>query len=209
MKTQYRIISKFYNLIDVLYFNRRKYSPRQKILDFIKEGKVRVLDICTGTASNAILIADKKRNAEVVGIDLSRDMLRIAKERIRKRNIRNIKTRVMDATRMDFKDHSFDIVLISLILHEIDKNLVGKIINEAKRVLKPDGDIVIVEWEEPKHFFQRFMFGFIRLLEPKGFKEFIKLDLKEYFTVYGLKVKRMIHCDYSQVLKLGSGAYFL
>lgn len=209
MNTQYRMISKFYNLIDVFYFNRKKHSPRQKVLDYIKDGKVKVLDICTGTASNAILIANKKRNAVVTGIDLSREMLYIAKEKIKKGHVSNVKLKAMDAAKLEFKDQSFDVVLISLILHEIDKNLAGKIINEAKRVLKPNGEIVIVEWEEPRHIFQRFLFRFIKLLEPTGFKEFIKLDLYEYFYSYGLKVKKAAHCDYSQVLKLGMGATFL
>jgi demethylmenaquinone methyltransferase/2-methoxy-6-polyprenyl-1,4-benzoquinol methylase len=131
---QYGAVSKFYGLLDILYFNRKETSPRYGILDFISDEKLKVLEVCIGTAENSIIIAEKRPNTEIVGVDLSKEMLEIAKEKIEKMSIRNIRTFVMDATNMNFDDNYFDIVLISLVLHEVDDKIRYKIMKEAKRV---------------------------------------------------------------------------
>ena len=51
MNLQYRIISKFYDLVDVFYFNHTKTNPRKSILDFISDEKLKVLEVCTETAT--------------------------------------------------------------------------------------------------------------------------------------------------------------
>jgi demethylmenaquinone methyltransferase/2-methoxy-6-polyprenyl-1,4-benzoquinol methylase len=136
------------------------------------------------------------------GIDLSKDMLRIADDKKKKAQVPNIKLHCMDATNMKFKDKCFDKVLISLVLHEINVDLAEQILMEAKRVLKDDGEIIVTEWEKSNAHFRKILFIPIKLLEPKPFKEFIKKDLYSYFEQYGMKVVAEEHCDYSRVLKL-------
>ena len=86
----YKMISKIYDLIDVIYFRNTQESPRKVTLDRINEND-RVLDVCTGTATNAIEIASKKKGTRVFGIDLSSNMLKVGRERIKKKNILNVK----------------------------------------------------------------------------------------------------------------------
>ena len=50
----------------------------------------------------------------------------------------------MDATELRFKSNYFDKILLSLILHELDEELATKVIMEAKRVLKDNGEIIIL-----------------------------------------------------------------
>lgn len=202
MSLQYRIISNFYDLIDVFYFNSTKTNSRKSILDFISYPKLRVLEVCIGTGTNSIIIADNRRNTEIVGIDLSKEMLALAKEKIEKRGITNIKTIVMDATNMNFDDNYFDVVLISLVLHEVDDSIRHKIMREAKRVLKNNGKIIIVEWDKPKKLVQKLLFSIIKLLEPKGFKEFLQLDIKEYVEKFSLKVLSEKKCDYTRIIEI-------
>lgn len=85
MYLQYSIVSKFYDLIDVFYFNRTKTNPRKGILDLIPNGKLKVLEVCIGTATNSIIIADNRTDTEIIGIDLSKEMLSLAKEKIEKK----------------------------------------------------------------------------------------------------------------------------
>lgn len=106
----------------------------------------------------------------------------------------------MDATNTKFQDGIFDIVLISLVLHEISDELAKKMINEAKRVLKKSGKIIVVEWEKPKSVFQKMMFFPIMAMEPKGFKCFLNLNMKDYFEQYGLDIVDIRHCDYTKVI---------
>lgn len=201
MQIFYKIISKGYDLLDVIYFRNFKKSPRKAVLDRIYENE-KILDLCTGTATNAITIAKKKTNAKIIGIDLSKDMLKVAQNKIRKNGLKNIRLFQMDATHLKFKSNCFDKILISLVLHELDEELAAKIITEANRVLKDGGEIIITEWEPSKQLSKRILFAPIHYLEPKPYRKFIKMDLYSYFEKYGLRIQEDIHCDYTRVITL-------
>ena len=197
----YKMISKVYDLLDVIYFSNYEKSPRKVVLESIGE-QDRVLDLCTGTATSAINIAKAKTNVKIVGVDLSKNMLKVAKDKAKRAGIRNIKLYQMDATQLKFKSNSFDKVLLSLILHELDEELADKIIIEAKRVLKDNGEIIITEWEPSKRLSKKILFAPLHYLEPKSYRRFIKKDLYSYFESYGLKIQQYVHCDYTKVLVL-------
>ncbi|HEX3075619.1 MAG TPA: class I SAM-dependent methyltransferase [Lachnospiraceae bacterium] len=198
----YTYISKFYDLIDVFYFRNEMTSPRKAVLDSIPDGAIKVLDICTGTATNSIHIAKGKKDSTVYAIDLSKEMLTVAKAKIAKEGITNLKTYVMDATNTKFPSQSFDVILISLVLHEIPVCLAERILAEANRLLKPDGKLLIVEWEKPITFPRKCMFQIISMIEPKGFKQFLRTDFEDYFMSKGFRIRKETHCDYSRVYEL-------
>ena len=198
----YKIISKVYDLLDVFYFRKSDTSPRTSVNQYLGRKKLEILDICTGTAANAISIVKTDPAAKVIGIDISRDMLKIAEKKVQKYELPHIKLYEMDATNTKFQNETFDIVLISLVLHEISDELAKKMITEAKRVLKKNGKIIVVEWEKPKSVFQKMMFFPIMVMEPKGFKRFLNLNMKDYFNRYGLNMIDIRHCDYTKVIVL-------
>lgn len=138
----------------------------------------------------------------MIGIDLSESMLKVAKSKVKDAGLENIKLYRMDATQLKFKDHCFDKILISLVLHELDEELAGKVIMEAKRVLKDEGEIIITEWETSQQFWKRVLFMPIHCLEPKSYRKFIKKDLYSYFKKYGLNIQKIVHCDYTKVITL-------
>lgn len=202
VKFSYTLFAKIYDMCEVLFFCRKKTSPRHALLDYISDEHNKILDICTGTATNGILIAEKKLKSNVVGIDISKDMISIANRKIKKKQLNNIQINLMDATNLEYDDGVFDIVIISLVLHETGKAVSRKILNEAKRVLKPGGKILVVEWEQPKSFFKKIKFLIIKLLEPKSFKDFLKLNYYQFFKDNGLEINNIRHCDYSCVFEL-------
>ena len=205
-KLFYKAMSEFYDLIDIVYFRDYENSPRKAVFESIGNTE-KVLDLCTGTATNALKIAELKPLSEVIGIDLSKDMLKIAQGKAERSKVPNIKLYHMDATNMRFHDKFFDKILLSLVLHEVEEDLAEKILAEAKRVLKDDGEIIVTEWEKSRKLFCRAVFLPIEFLEPKPFKSFIKKDLYRYFERYGLKVVSEVHCDYSRVLNLKKAEY--
>ncbi|MEE1076894.1 MAG: methyltransferase domain-containing protein [Acutalibacteraceae bacterium] len=203
MKTNifYKFIASVYDLLDVIYFRNYNRSPRKAVIEAISEND-KILDLCTGTATNAIGISKAIPTSEIVGVDLSENMLKVAREKLKKSNIKNITLYQMDATKLSFKSESFDKILLSLILHEMDEELRSKILSEAKRASKKDGRIIITEWERSSKLSQRLLFMPIHLLEPKPYREFINKDLYTDFTKHGLQIEEYIHCDYTRVIIL-------
>lgn len=198
----YKFLSKIYGLIDTVYFRKEKSSPRNAVLTQISGGNLKILDMCTGTGQSIIDIAERNPNAEITAVDLSPEMLEIARQDIRKRKLRNIQTMLSDATDTKLPDNSFDIITISLVLHELPSDLAAKILAEARRLLKDDGTLIITEWERSSKLAQKIIFLPIELLEPEPYKTFIKADMKEYFGKHSFVLNKTIHCDYSRVLVL-------
>lgn len=202
--TLYQAISKVYDLLDITYFRNKEHSPRKAVLERIGD-EDHVLDLCTGTATNAINIAKAKPSTEITGIDLSDKMLEVGKAKVKKALLPNVSLKQMDATALEFKAASFDTVLISLVLHELDEDLAGRLILEAKRVLKDNGRIIVTEWEKPEKCLRRALFAPVVLLEPKPYRSFIKKDMYKFFAAFGLRVEEYVHCDYSRVMVLSKG----
>jgi len=204
MDLHYKKHSHIYDLIDILYFRRWQHSPRKAILDLIPDENTAVLDSCSGTGTNSLLIAKNRINSRVTGIDISEEMLAIGKEKAAREQITNIDFLAMDASHLSFGDSAFDIAVISLVLHEMDQHLAAKILTEAKRILSENGKIIVVEWEQPKTIFRKIIFSTIKAMESKRFPAFLSQDFEHYFRGHGLSIKSSIACDYSRVFELVS-----
>ena len=202
MKPNYKFISFFYDLIDVFYFNRKNHSPRTVLLAAVPDAPCRVLDLCAGTCGNSILLAKNKPQSVITALDQSSDMLKVAEKKFQESGIQNIEISVSDACNTNLPDGTFDVIIISLVLHEIDGNTRNAIITEASRILKNNGRLLVIEWEQPLSFFQRLIFYPIKLMEPKGFMDFLRLDLSSYFSNCGFMVLEKRPCDYTRVYTL-------
>ena len=129
-------------------------------------------------------------------------MLRVAKQKKEAANLSNLKLRYMDARNIQYLPDTFDKVILSLVLHEVDEETAEEIIFSIKNVLKLNGELLVTEWEQSEEWWRKLLFLPIHLLEPKGFHEFLKKDLKVYFEQYGFDVIEVVHCNYSKVYKL-------
>ena len=67
----YKFMSGFYDLLDVIYFRKYETSPRKVVNENIKPGD-KVLDLCTGTGTNAVNIATRDKSIVVKGVDISK-----------------------------------------------------------------------------------------------------------------------------------------
>ncbi|MBI5345366.1 MAG: methyltransferase domain-containing protein [Deltaproteobacteria bacterium] len=140
---EYESIKKIYagysKVYDALF--KRFFYPRIKhaisYMD-IKPGE-RVLDVGVGTGLSLPLFP---RHCKVVGIDLSTEMLKQAKDKIRKNRLDNISVIGMDAMRVGFGDNSFDKVFLSHVVSVVPDPY--KAMAEVKRVCKKGGQVVIV-----------------------------------------------------------------
>lgn len=103
----------------------------------IKKG-MKVLDVGCGTGNFSIKLA--KMGCEVVGVDVSTEMLKIAREKARSENLK-IEFLEMDACDLDFEDETFDGVFSMATLEFIYDH--QKAIDEMFRVLKKGGRLLI------------------------------------------------------------------
>lgn len=200
----YKVLAKVYDLLDVIYFRDTPKNPRKKIYALIPNKSVKVLDLCCGTMGNTINIAKQKDQISVTGLDCSKEMLQMAENKIKKLKLKNAETVIGDATDTKFPDASFDFIIIGLVLHETPEKLNKKILKEAHRILKPNGKLIVLEWELPKKPLQKILFLPIRFLEPKPFKKFVRYNKIKYFEHHKFKVEKLYHTDYSCVVQMNN-----
>lgn len=106
-------------------------------------GKV-VLDVGCGVGRWSARLAET--GAHVVGVDLSREMVKKAKSRMVKRNLRSDFV-VASAHDLPFVSHIFDSVLsITVLQHIVDNALFKSAVSNIVRILKTDGEIILLEY---------------------------------------------------------------
>lgn len=113
------------------------------LLEAVGAGRFeRVIDIGTGTGRMLTLFAPRADEAE--GLDLSHNMLTVARANLAESGIENAQVRQGDASATPFDDASADLVILHQVLHYID--VPEQVIGEAARLLKPGGRLLIVDF---------------------------------------------------------------
>ena len=123
---------------------------RKEVVKKINNNPSEILDIATGTADIAILAA-KHLNAQITGLDISNEMLKIGQKKINNQNLENrIKLVSGDAENLVFENESFDAITIGFGVRNFEN--LNKGLNESFRVLKKNGYLVILEPSYPTIF---------------------------------------------------------
>lgn len=108
----------------------------------------RVLDACAGTGDVAIALVEHSGAADVVAVDLSGEMTRIGREKVRRANhAGRIQFAEGDVLDLPFRTGCFDAVTIAFGLRNLADCAAG--LSEMARVLKPGGRIAVLEFAPP------------------------------------------------------------
>jgi len=115
----------------------------------------RVLEVGCGTGE----VAQRARarvgpEGEVVGVDPSADMIAVARKKATRAGL-TIDYRIAAIEALPFADGSFDVVLSSLMMHHLPDDLKAVGLAEVRRVLKPGGRLLIVEFMRPRGLLAR------------------------------------------------------
>ena len=128
--------------------------------DAIKKLKIKenttILDLCTGTGDIIEYILKQNTIKKVIGIDFSSSMLKIAKKRFKKE--KNVKFINQNANRLPFCNSAFDYITLSFGFRNIKHKI--KTLKEIKRVLKPNGKIMHLDFGK-SNWFINMVFEFI------------------------------------------------
>lgn len=123
-----------------------------------------ILDVASGTGDLAIA-ALKLNPKKIIGIDISEEMLRVGKEKIKKKKLEEIiNLQKGDSEDIQFESNYFDGVTVAFGVRNFEN--LNKGLSEMHRVLKPNGRVAILEFSKPKSFpvKQIYNFYFKRIL---------------------------------------------
>lgn len=136
-QTNYQGAARFYDLIFGA-FNR--WLSRSAIALWPISPGARVLDVCCGTGSHLAFYQDT--GCALFGLDASPAMLGAARRRLGS----GAHLDLGDATRLPYSAGAYDLVSCKLALHEMPPDARRAVLSEARRVLKPGGRILLIDF---------------------------------------------------------------
>lgn len=121
-------------------FGKIASEGRKHAVEILNRGSGRVLEVGVGTG---LSLPTYKRDLEIVGIDLSPEMLEKARERVVDLGLKNVTgLHEMDAGELEFPDGGFDTVVAMYVMTVVPEP--EKVMKELARVCKPGGQVLLV-----------------------------------------------------------------
>ena len=127
----------------------------------------RVLDVACGPAGVTLTLA-RRTSAQVIGIDLTEDMLRRGKRNVEAARMTDrIQLVIGRGQQLPFADATFDALTFTYLLRYVDDPQAT--LNELARVVRPGGMVASLEFSVPSHPFWHFWWwGYTRMVLPAG-----------------------------------------
>lgn len=121
----------------------------------------RLLDVGCGTGTLAIAAA--RRGACVVGIDRSRPMLRLAREKVARAGV-SVELREGHLPLLTVPDGAFDVATATFVLSELSRDEAAFAVRALAEAVRPDGRIIIADEAIPQSPVLRFIAALQHLL---------------------------------------------
>jgi len=130
------------------------------------DGQAAILDVATGTADMAIMMARYLHSVRVTGVDISNGMLEIGRQKVQRLQLGGrIELQTGDSESLQFHDGSFDAITVAFGVRNFEN--LEKGLKEMLRVLKPGGRLVVLEFSQPRTpGIRQFYDLYLRLVAP-------------------------------------------
>lgn len=181
----YRFLTPFYDFIQKYIVRDVRYKTQLIEQAGIQPGQY-VLDLGCGTGTLAMMAKQAQPSAEVSGLDADPDMLKVANYKKNQAKL-NVKFDVGFTNDLPYPDASFDRVLSSIMIHHLKTPDKEKTAREVYRVLKPGGQLHIIDFGKPVTWYGKILRPFLHEFEEAN--DNIDGRLPEIFGAPGLKTQ--------------------
>jgi ubiquinone/menaquinone biosynthesis C-methylase UbiE len=135
---------------DAMDFTEVNTAFAQEAIALGPQSEALILDAGTGPGRIPILICQMQPKWQVIGIDMAKNMLQLAFQHVVKAQLQHqIRLEYVDAKKLSYPDSHFDMVVSNSLVHHLPNPL--SFFQEIKRVLKPNGAILIRDLLRPKN----------------------------------------------------------
>jgi ubiquinone/menaquinone biosynthesis C-methylase UbiE len=181
-------VQKQYNHLALIY-DQRWHWYVTNTLSFLKEwtklsASETVLDIACGTGEFERMVLSEHPMQQIIGIDISEQMLAIARQKLHPHA--NVSFQVGSASALSFLDESFDVITSASAFHYFDSPVAT--LAEMKRVLKPQGRLVILDWCKD-FWFCRVCDMVLKWVDPAHQQCYFQHELHNFLTAAGFIVQ--------------------
>ena len=151
VRRMFNNIAPYYDKIcHILSFNIDRLWRKQLVKLITEIKPTHIVDIATGAGDVAISLAKKIPTSQIVGIDLSEEMLKVAQQKIERLGVKsNIRLLCEDAENLSLPSNSFDVATISFGIRNFENTDKG--LSEFYRILREGGSLFVMEFSTPKH----------------------------------------------------------
>ncbi|HBB31292.1 MAG TPA: methyltransferase type 11 [Cyanobacteria bacterium UBA8803] len=134
---------------------------RHQLINGIEPKPKKILDLGCGTGSATLMLKQAFGQAVVIGLDLSPYMLIVAEKKAQQAGL-NIHWQQGLAEATGFEDAAFDLVTVSMLLHETPPDISQLIVLESFRLLKPGGQLIILDGNQFRLRYAQWLIEFFK-----------------------------------------------
>ncbi len=133
---------------------------RRRVMRIVRRAKAhKIMDVATGTGDLAIAMAKRVDRIQILGVDLSEEMLAVARRKVEKQGLEE---RIMlakgDAENLDMvSSESIDAATVAFGVRNFEN--IERGLSEIYRTLKPGGKLVVLEFSMPKNRLVRWVYS--------------------------------------------------
>lgn len=152
---------------------------RKKVVRMVKAEKPKqILDVATGTADLAIAL-EKSHPEQIIGIDISNGMLEVGRQKVARKDLSSLITlEQADSEDLPFEDNRFDAITVAFGVRNFENLQKG--LKEMRRVLRPGGKLLVLEFSQPQSFPFKQLYNFYFKNILPGLGRMISKDSRAY-----------------------------